>query len=554
MIPDAALDQHVAILGKTGSGKTYTAKGAVERLLEQGRRVCIIDPTGAWWGLRAAADGKEAGFPVAVFGGDHADVPIAEASAAPLAELIAGTNTPCIIDLSDFLLGARHRFMEAFAEALYRHNRSPLHLVVDEADEFAPQSPLPETRRMLGMIDRIIRRGRIRGFRAILIAQRPAVLHKNVLTQANTLVAMRLTSPQDRKAIEEWIKGQADLEAGRAIIDSLPRLERGQGWVWAPELDVLEKVAFDPIRTFDSSRTPEEGDLPPDAVELAPVDLSEIRDSFAAHEEDARANDPAALKARVAELEQALAEARAGTHTEEDVERARAEGRVEGYRNACADAKKAIDDFLLDDLSEATAAGRGSVPFEPQRVPPPSGPPPKPPPPADVRSHRTTEPAEGLTGPQQRVIDALAWLDVVGLRTPSRIQVAFVAGYKPGTGTFNNLCGQLRTAGLVDYPTGGTVTLLDAGWAVANKPSAPGTTPDLHRMVLDKLNGPQRRVLSALLSRYPQALDRETLADSSGYKHGTGTFNNILGQLRSLGLADYPTPGQVRAEDLLFIG
>lgn len=70
-IPDEALRQHVAIVGKTGSGKTYTAKGLVERLLEEGRRVCVLDPTGAWYGLRTLANGKKAGFPVMIFGGEH---------------------------------------------------------------------------------------------------------------------------------------------------------------------------------------------------------------------------------------------------------------------------------------------------------------------------------------------------------------------------------------------------------------------------------------------------------------------------------------------------
>ena len=32
-IPDAALAQHMAILGKTGSGKSYATRGIVERLL-----------------------------------------------------------------------------------------------------------------------------------------------------------------------------------------------------------------------------------------------------------------------------------------------------------------------------------------------------------------------------------------------------------------------------------------------------------------------------------------------------------------------------------------
>jgi adenylylsulfate kinase-like enzyme len=44
--PDKILHKHLAILGINGSGKTYTAKGLAERLLDSGRRICVIDPTG----------------------------------------------------------------------------------------------------------------------------------------------------------------------------------------------------------------------------------------------------------------------------------------------------------------------------------------------------------------------------------------------------------------------------------------------------------------------------------------------------------------------------
>jgi len=43
--------------------------------------------------------------------------------------------------------------------------------------------------------------GRVRGFVPWLIAQRPAVLHKAVLSQADILVSMKLTSSQDRAAL-----------------------------------------------------------------------------------------------------------------------------------------------------------------------------------------------------------------------------------------------------------------------------------------------------------------------------------------------------------------
>ena len=45
------LNHQTAIVGTTGAGKTFAAKGAVEALLAEGRRVIIIDPTGAWYGL-----------------------------------------------------------------------------------------------------------------------------------------------------------------------------------------------------------------------------------------------------------------------------------------------------------------------------------------------------------------------------------------------------------------------------------------------------------------------------------------------------------------------
>ena len=51
VLPAAALDERVAIVGTSGSGKTYAAKGWIEQLLDAGARVCVVDPLGVWWGL-----------------------------------------------------------------------------------------------------------------------------------------------------------------------------------------------------------------------------------------------------------------------------------------------------------------------------------------------------------------------------------------------------------------------------------------------------------------------------------------------------------------------
>jgi len=56
-LPPSALNDRLAIVGTSGSGKTYAAKGLAERLMERVGRVCIVDPLGVWWGLGRAADG-----------------------------------------------------------------------------------------------------------------------------------------------------------------------------------------------------------------------------------------------------------------------------------------------------------------------------------------------------------------------------------------------------------------------------------------------------------------------------------------------------------------
>lgn len=281
-----SMARHAAIVGTVGSGKTFTAKGIVEELIAAGRRVCVLDPTGAWWGLKSSADGKKAGLPFAIFGGDHADVPINEHSGEAVAKVIASQNLPAIIDLSQMMVGERQRFMLDFAQHLFILNKTPLHLVIDEADEFAPQNPIADQKRMLHHVDRLVRRGRSRGFRIILISQRPAVLHKNVLTQIATLVAMKLTSPQDRKALQAWVEGNADEGEAAKVMKSLASLPIGEGWVWAPGAGILARHKFPRIKTFDSSRTPDDDETIAEPTKLADVDVSEIKATFEAAKED----------------------------------------------------------------------------------------------------------------------------------------------------------------------------------------------------------------------------------------------------------------------------
>ena len=263
VLPVSALNGRLAIVGTSGSSKTYAAKGLVERLMDEGRRICVVDPLGVWWGLRAGADGGNAGgYPVVVFGGRHADIALDDGMGAALGRLLGTHPLACVVDLSELgSSGGRRLFMTAFAKALHEANTEPLHLVLDEADLWAPQRAQPDGQELLGQIEEIVRRGRVRGFVPWLITQRPAVLHEDVLSQADILLPMKLTSSQDREAVGRWIEGQAD---------------RAEGTLWAPSDDVLKRVHFPLIRTFDSSRTPQRDESVATPRTLAAVDVSAL--------------------------------------------------------------------------------------------------------------------------------------------------------------------------------------------------------------------------------------------------------------------------------------
>ena len=290
---------HTAYLGKTGSGKSNAAKVMVETQLLRKERVCIVDPTGAWWGLRLKADGSPSPFPIVIFGGHHADVPITGDHGAVVADVVAGSSTPAIIDTLLMTVGERTRFFTDFAETLLRKNKGPLNLVLDEAHVFAPQGkvPDPQAGKMLHAANNLVALGRSRGLRISLITQRPAKLHKDSLTQVETMIALRVIAPQDRAAIEAWIGEWAGKGEGKDIIASLPSLPTGDAWIWSPEAGILERYHFPLASTFDSGKPLE--DMP----ELAPIDLASVHAMLGAAAEELEADDPKKLKARIAELE-----------------------------------------------------------------------------------------------------------------------------------------------------------------------------------------------------------------------------------------------------------
>lgn len=284
-LPKAAATWVFAYLAKRGGGKTYNAAVEAEEMIENGVPIVVVDGMGIFWGLRVGADGRGAGLPVVVFGGEHADIPLTLESAAEIARAIVESNINAVLDVSEFSKTQSRRIVAAFLDELYRVNRVDRHVFIEEADMFAPQKPLgPEAVACLEAVDNFVRRGGNRNLGCTMITQRSAVLNKNILTQSDCLVVLRTKAPQDKAAVREWIQENVDADNAEEkkkadeMMNSLGTLENGMAWVWHTDAPyVFAKFQFRRRRTFHATR---EFIKSPDAANVKLMDASEFISKF----------------------------------------------------------------------------------------------------------------------------------------------------------------------------------------------------------------------------------------------------------------------------------
>ncbi len=113
--------------------------------------------------------------------------------------------------------------VERIASALFRLRKlnkiPPLMLVVEEAHNFCPQQGQAASSKILRTI---ASEGRKFGLGLTIISQRAAKVDKNVLSQCNTQIILKVTNPNDIKAITSSVEG---LTSGMA--DEIQRLPIG---------------------------------------------------------------------------------------------------------------------------------------------------------------------------------------------------------------------------------------------------------------------------------------------------------------------------------------
>lgn len=307
LVPEAVFDQHIVLLGKTRSGKSSAMRFLIEHLLDKKEPVTIVDPKGDWWGLKASASGKRAGYPVVIFGGTHADVPLNARSGVAVAELTATGNRPCIIDLGGWMPGERTQFWIDFASTFFRVHRGRRWLAVDEVHNFCPKGKImdPNAGKMLHWSNRLASEGLGKGIAIIAASQRPQKVHNDFLTSCETLIAMRVIHKADRDAMKDWVDACGEPEKGKEVLNTVAQNKRGEAWVYSPEAEFGPKrIQFPMFSTYDSFRPRGTNDTK--LKGWADVDLSEVKKKLESAIREAEANDPVKLRAEIRTLQAQL--------------------------------------------------------------------------------------------------------------------------------------------------------------------------------------------------------------------------------------------------------
>lgn len=559
-LPPDAPSRTITVLGQKGGGKTYLGMKMAELFLDAAAQIVCFDPTGVWWGLKA--EGKGPGFPIIVMGGEHQDIPLAYTSGAVVADFIIDKGHSVVLDLSAFSNAQTDQFVAELCERLYirkASNRTPLHLMLDEADAFAPQKADRKgwQLRMLGAVEQIVRRGRSRGLGMTMISQRAAVINKNLITQSDLLISMRITGHQDHKALTAWTSMRGTPEQQERFLTEVPAQENGTGFFWSPEwLKCFEQHRVLERRTFDSSSTPEAGKriVKP---KLAPVDLTRLTAEIEATVQQQEDNDPKKLRVKLQAMQMRLQSIgrRVGLNKfSEDADYEQVVLTTAEKLKAPEPNEVEISVFTKDDIAamerleqgmkamaeklgsakakaHIRAEGARSIPPTPAR---PTAPLPRHP------AIPTTMPRAASNGSPTPINDGKRRMMIALAQRPglNARQLGVRAGLSSSSGTFGTYLSALRTAGWLIGERGTGFELTPAGvQALGSYEPLPSGTALLSYWLGELGESGASRMLSALHSA-GRAMTRAELGEAAGISSTSGTFGTYLSKLRTLELIE----------------
>lgn len=175
------------IVGKSGSGKSYTSRVVIEEGLKQGVSFLIIDPQSAYENFK--------GF-------EYANISSIK-DPKKLGIVLAATARNIVISTKGHTIKDQQKFVKDLLESYRKTTRKGIRtVVIDECHKFAPEYDKAESKEEIRSMSQ---ENRSDGLGFIAVEQRTQRLDKTVLSQADLLIIHKLSAKRDLMAIENYL-------------------------------------------------------------------------------------------------------------------------------------------------------------------------------------------------------------------------------------------------------------------------------------------------------------------------------------------------------------
>ncbi len=194
----------VAIIGESGSGKSWTMAVLAEEAKKQGVQVVFIDPHGEYYTFARVFED------VVVVGGENADLPLVEDAIDVYAEAYR-MGKSLDFNLREVFTDEYEygRIVEKVLRSIWKvqvNEPRPAFWILEEAHLICPQEKSRDVMRRVGLVKAVATGGRKFGVSLVIGTQRPAELHKTPLSQCWIRLFGKLTDKLDRDAVSDYMK------------------------------------------------------------------------------------------------------------------------------------------------------------------------------------------------------------------------------------------------------------------------------------------------------------------------------------------------------------
>ncbi|MDH3912280.1 MAG: ATP-binding protein, partial [Rhodospirillales bacterium] len=138
--------------------------------------------------------------------------------------------------------------------ALWSERAVPIMLVCEEAHRYAPQDPRLGFEPTKKALSRVAKEGRKYGVSLCMVSQRPSELAAGILSQCNTIFALRMSNQKD----QDYVRGALS-ESAAGLLDFLPSLRNAEAIAMGEGVSIPVRFCFDDL---PETRRPLSGTAP----------------------------------------------------------------------------------------------------------------------------------------------------------------------------------------------------------------------------------------------------------------------------------------------------